>query len=378
MSNSDFIKKFKPFIQQKWEAVGFEQATPVQEKTVPLMLEGKDLMVESPTGTGKTLAYALPLLHNIDSDIKHIQALILVPTRELVMQIHQEIQRFSEGSELQSVSLIGGADIKRQIEKLKKHPHIAVGTPRRIAELIQLKKLKMHEVKTIIFDEIDQTMTNEGTKTLEEIIKKTLRERQMLFFSATLPVETVRFGEEIMRNPEVVRITRAEAPQDHVEHIYFVSDKRDKVDTLRKIIRQDGVKALVFIQSNPVVDHVAAKLEHLGMSFDVLYGDDHKTARETAIKHFKENKVQVLLVSDLGGRGLDFEGITHVIHYDLPREEGQYIHRSGRTGRMGATGTVVSIVTNSEVKTLKKMTKNLKIPISAKRFYKGNIVNSVD
>jgi superfamily II DNA/RNA helicase len=191
MTQTNFLMDVKPFIQSNWEKANFQEPTAIQKKSIPLILEGKDVFAESPTGTGKTLAYVLPLLNNIDEKKKNAQVVILAPSRELVMQIFEEIKKWSEGSGLTSASFIGGANIKRQLEKLKKSPQVIVGTPGRIHELIKLKKLKMHEVKAFVLDEGDQLLIPEHKNTIKEIIKTTLNDRQVVLFSATLNESTV-------------------------------------------------------------------------------------------------------------------------------------------------------------------------------------------
>jgi superfamily II DNA/RNA helicase len=369
------ISTMPQFLQEIWKKSGFQEMTSIQERSIPLILEGKDIIAESPTGTGKTLAYLLPILQRIDAGKKDIQAVILAPTRELVMQIHHEVQKFSEGSEITSASFIGGADMKRQIEKLKKHPSIVVGSPGRVLELIKSRKMKMHEVKTIVVDEADQMMDLGFMDTVKEVVKTTLKDRQLVFCSATIPASIAATAKELMHEAEVVRIERKDMAESTVEHIYVVCDKRDKVDTLRRLFRMQTVKALVFVKETAHLDELISKLNYMGISADVLHGQASKTERETVINRFREGKFPLLLASDIAARGLDIEGITHVIHFDLPQELNQYIHRSGRTGRMGASGTVISILTKFEEGTIKAFGKKLGIPISRKSLYKGEIVD---
>lgn len=375
MGEVQFMDTLQVFIKDQWMKAGFDQPTLVQERTVPAVLEGQDLIVESPTGTGKTLAFVLPLLHRIDPNKKYIQALILAPTRELVMQIHQVIDQFTQDTDIHADACIGGTDIKRQIDKLKKHPQLVVGTPQRILELIRKKKLKMHEIKTIVIDETDQMIANSQERILNDIISTTLKERQLLFFSATISQDVLKFGQTVMKEPQQLLIRPQDMKQDKIEHIYFLCEKRDKADMLRKIIRREQMKALIFVQNNADIDHLAEKMNYLNFTFGVLYGDSHKTERADVMNQFRQNKFDLLLASDIAARGLDFKQITHIIQMDVPRLVDDYVHRSGRTGRMGLSGTVISIVTKSEATELRKLTRKIGINVMEKQLFKGQIVD---
>ncbi|MBP1930200.1 DEAD/DEAH box helicase [Ammoniphilus resinae] len=375
MTENWSVSSLKPSLQNIWKKSGFKNLTAIQQKTIPLLIEGKDVIAESPTGTGKTVAYLLPLLQRINPEEKGLQAVVLAPTRELVMQILQEIQKWTEASSITGVSLIGGADIKRQLEKLKKHPQIAVGTPGRIHELIQMKKLKMHDVGSIVLDEADQLTVPEHAETVKMIIRSTLKDRQIAVFSATLADRTEKTVKEWMQDPEIIRIQKDDLPPSKVEHLYFVCEQREKIDLLRKIVRMEPVKALVFFNGIGDFSVLAAKLRYKGLDIELLHGEAKKTEREAVLKNFREGKFSLLLATDVAARGLDIEGLTHVIHFDVPKDAEQYIHRSGRTGRMGASGTVISIVTVPEERILKKIGRDLAIPIQKKTLHMGQMVN---
>lgn len=365
----------KPFLKEAWEKAGFQQPTAIQQKAIPLIEEKADVVAESPTGTGKTLAYLLPILNEIDTNVKEIQSVILSPTRELAMQIHQVIQTFTHNSGIVSGAFIGGVDLKRQIERLKKNPMIIVGTPGRINELIDKKKMKMHKVKTIVVDEIDQMLAQRLTHDVKMVIKSTLRDRQVLFFSATIRDDVIEFANTVMKEPKLIRVEREK--KETVDHFYFVSERRDKVDVLRKIYRMnENIKALIFINDTFHIERLAEKFKYKKIPVGVLHSDAKKKERAQAIQQFRKGKIPLLLATDIAARGMDIEGLTHVIHLDLPEKIEQYIHRSGRTGRMGAKGTVISLVTPTEEKTLQKYAKELGIAIKKKEFYRGKIVTS--
>ncbi|WP_430734273.1 DEAD/DEAH box helicase [Fodinisporobacter ferrooxydans] len=366
----------KPFLQEIWKKSGFTQPTAIQSKAIPLILDGRDVVAESPTGTGKTIAYLLPALQKIDPGKKDAQTVILAPTRELVMQIQQVIQKWTEGSDIHATALIGGADLKRQLEKLKQHPQIVVGTANRILELINMKKLKMHEVKTIVFDEGDQLLVPEAMDTIQNIIKTTLQDRQVVCFSATVSAKTEQLVKEMMKHPEIIRIKADTLAPSKAEHIYFLCEPREKMDLLRRIVKMDQIKGLAFINDMNYFHTVAARLQDRGISFGALSGESKKTERESALKNFRDGKFPLLLVTDVAARGLDIEGLTHVIHVDFPKDLTQYVHRSGRTGRMGATGTIISMVTEREERVLQQYSRKLGIPIHKKSLHMGKVLDA--
>nr|WP_295972137.1 DEAD/DEAH box helicase [uncultured Bacillus sp.] len=370
------IAQLRPSIRKVWEKSGFVRPTSIQSYAIPPILDKKDIIAQSPTGTGKTLAYLLPVLHAIDTEKLTVQAVILASSQELVMQILSEIQKWSEDSGIRSASFIGGANVKRQLEKLKKHPHIAVGTPGRILELIKQKKLKMHEVKTVVLDEGDQLLVPEHLESIKQIIKSTLRERQVVLFSATLPEITVKLARELTNEAEVISVQKDETIEAAtVEHIYFISETRDKIKLLEKISRLPSVKALVFVKDIGNLTVLSEKLQYKQIKASLLHSDLNKMERQKSLRYFRQGKTSLLLATDVAARGLDIQGITHVVHYDFPKDLNQYVHRSGRTGRFGAAGTVISLVTEREEREIKKYARELGISLEIKRFHSGNIVD---
>jgi len=373
--NSSFINELPTYIQEAWEKEGFQTPTSIQEQAYPVIMNGSDLIAQSPTGTGKTLAYLFPLLASIDVKSLHLQTVILASSRELVMQIHQEIIKWTNGSEIRSASFIGGANLKRQLEKLKKKPHIIVGTPGKVEELLQAKKLKMHEVRTIVLDEGDTLIVAEHLQTIEGIIKSTKKERQLLLFSATVTPSIMNTVSDMMRNPVCISIKKDERFSGQVDHIYFVCEKREKMNILEKIARLQEIKALVFMKDIGDMDFIASKLKYKELQIAVLHSESNKSEREKAIKGFRKGLFPMMLSTDVAARGLDIKGLTTVVHFDLPRTLEQYTHRSGRTGRAGNDGTVISVITASEEKELKQLAKKLNIQVVKKEFYKGQIVD---
>ncbi|KGX85551.1 DEAD/DEAH box helicase [Pontibacillus litoralis] len=376
MSHETFYNTLPSFIQAVWDKAGFKEPTAIQREVIPYIIAGHDVMAEAPTGSGKTLAYLMPILQKIDVDKKQAQAVILASSHELAMQIHQEVQKWAEGTSIKSTTLIGGANVKRQIEKLKKKPHIIIGTPGRLLELIKQKKLKMHEIQTIVLDEGDQLLVPEHQQTIEQIVKSTLRDRQLLLFSATLSDSVVEKARELMVEPQMVQVKREEDNQPEVEHRYILCEVREKEATLRKVLHAINGKALVFVRDVGNLQVLAEKLAYRKVNIAVLHGDTKKQDRTQAINDFRDGHVNVLLATDVAGRGLDISGITHVIHMDIPDDLATFVHRSGRTGRLGSNeGTVLAIIAKGEEKQLKKHTKTMHAPLQQTNMYKGALID---
>jgi superfamily II DNA/RNA helicase len=368
------LQKFPEFIRNAWDKSGFSAFTDIQERAIPEQLENKDLIIESPTGTGKTLAYALPALSKINPEVKNAQVLFLAPTRELAMQIYDVCQKFTENSGLSGASLIGGANMQRQLDKLKKKPQFIVGTPGRVKELIQNKKLKVHEVKTIVIDEADHIIEAGFNGDVEQVIAATLKDRQLVFVSATINNKTEDWSRKLAVAPVIVKVEK-DLVKSEVTHTFMVSDYRDKVENLRKLIRHTpGIKAMVFINSSMKMDEFATKLEYKKIKLGVLAGNSAKQDRQRVINDFKNGKIPVLLTTDVATRGLDIPDVTHVVHFEMPEDVKQYVHRSGRTGRMGKEGTVVSLVTKAELTSVKKWTAKMNVPLQKQLLEKGQVI----
>ncbi|QCT04132.1 DEAD/DEAH box helicase domain protein [Paenibacillus algicola] len=353
---------------------GITEPSPVQAEAIPPILEGKDVLATSQTGTGKTLAYLLPALQGIDTDSKHLQKLILAPTQELAMQIVREAERYGEARGIRVLSLIGGAAIKRQQEKLKQHPQLVVGTPGRVRELIEIKKLKMHEVSTVVVDEVDQVFKLGGAGDVDRILKSTLRQRQLVFLSATVSAETAQLVKQEMDRPVEIGIDPGARTPSTLEHVYFVAEERDRVDMVRRIVRHYNPKrVIVFVNQTEDLAEVEAKLNYVGLSSAALYGEADKLTRSRVLKAFREGSTQLLVASDVAARGLDIEGLEMVINYDPPLNAESYTHRAGRTGRMGKSGMAVTVVTDRQVFIMRKFNQELGISIGERALYGGKV-----
>lgn len=354
---------------------GIIEPTEIQKQAIPLIREGRDVIAQSQTGTGKTLAYLLPLLQNIDTNKRKLQSLVLVPTRELGMQILREIEALDPRDILKATSLIGGAALHRQLKKLKLHPQIVVGTPGRVLELIKLRKLKMNEVRTIVVDEVDQVMELGNMRETEDIFKSALRDRQLVFTSATIPEELSNVAEQWMNDPVSIYINPSERTSSSIKHVYFISELRDKIDTLRRILRHFEPKSgIIFVNDRDHIERIEARLKYLGFTVEALYGEINKQDRAVIMNRFREGKLQFLLGTDVAARGLDIDNVTHVINFDPPLDADHYIHRVGRTGRMGKAGTAVSIVMPQQKFVIEKFAKQLNIEIELKEMHKGDLI----
>ncbi|PXW92954.1 superfamily II DNA/RNA helicase [Streptohalobacillus salinus] len=369
------IDTFKPFIQAQWEKEGFEKLMPIQTEVFPLLRAGKDVLATSPTGSGKTLAYLLPVLDQLETDTVDLQVVMLASSHELAMQIFETVQTYKQGSDIRVQALIGGANIKRQIEKLKKKPHIVVGTPGRMMQLIDQKKLKMHKVKTIILDEADQLFVPEHDMEIARIIESTPKETQVACFSATLTEHAKQEARDFIPEAVEVTINRKDAETPVVRHSYMLTERREKNDTLRKLAHAEKVPMLAFMQDITDLTNFYEKLDYRGLNVLMLHSDVDKTKRQKAIQAFRRGELDLLLATDVASRGLDVEGLKVVVELDVPRTVDQYIHRAGRTGRLGSVGgDVISIVTARELEDLKRLTKAMDVPLYEEELIRGKRV----
>ncbi|MFB5088466.1 DEAD/DEAH box helicase [Psychrobacillus sp. PGGUH221] len=369
-----FLQNLNETLQEKWAKANFASEMPIQTKLIPHMLDGSDIVAESPTGTGKTLAYVLPILQKVDPSKNHIQALVIVPSQELGMQIVEVFREWVAGTDITVAQLIGGANIQRQLDVLKKKPTIVVGTPGRLQELVKLKKLKMHEIKTIVLDEGDQLLSRENRTTVKGLIDATV-ERQLVVTSATITEEIELVAERIMNNPVRIQVTAEEIPsKGEVIHSFVKTEVRDKTELLRKLSHLEGMKGLAFVNSLDQVLMKDTKLSYRDAPIISLHSEMKKEERKKALDDFKNGKVNILIATDVAARGLDISGLTHVIHVDVPHSIEQYLHRSGRTGRAGNDGEVLTLLTYGDEKTYKKWTKELPSKPVQKIWYRGELI----
>jgi superfamily II DNA/RNA helicase len=356
--------------------------TAVQTKVIPEILENKSLLFQSETGTGKTLAFLLPILQNINEDDKSVQAIILSPTHELSSQIKGEIQKISN---YKTMLCIGGTPLKRQIETLKEKPKVVIGSPVRIKELIFLKKLKVQGVKTIVFDEIDRLIETEIRDETIDLLKLLNSDVQLIGCSATVKPNVKKVFETALSSMrensqiEYIELPLEDILQKRITHWAIYAEQRNKIDTLRSLISAiKPEKLLIFTAKTDQVAIITDKLQYKKIDCVGLHSKTDKIQRKTIIDRFKSGKTKILITSDLAARGLDIQGVTHIVQMDLPSNDDFFIHRAGRTGRAGNTGINIVIGDGYEMKKYANLEKKLKIVVYPKVLHSGKVVNPMD
>lgn len=358
---------------------GITEPTAIQTAAIAPAMENKDVIGEAFTGSGKTLAYLLPIFHKIDTSKREMQAIILAPTHELALQIEAQIKLLADNSKtaVTSFSVIGDVNINNQIKKLKDiKPHIIVGSTGRILDLIRKKKITAHTIKTIVIDEGDNLLDPKRSQITKDIIKTTMRDRQLMVFSASIKPETLITAERLMKDPVIIKSEEKAEMNPNIKHMLFVSERRDKFETLRKIIvAENPKKAIVFVNSNEDIEMTTAKLNFHSKDCFAMSGHISKEDRKLAIESFRNGKIKVLVSSDVTARGLDVEGVTHVFHLDLPLKLNEYLHRSGRTARGNNNGISVAIATVKQLNIIRKYEKEFNIKFEEKKVYGGKILD---
>ena len=359
------------------EKQNITEPTAIQEIAIPEILNNQDVIAQSHTGSGKTLAFLAPLFQKIDTDKREMQVLILAPTHELVMQINNQITLLAENSGIpaRSATIIGGANVDKQIKKLKEKPHFIVGSAGRILELIKKKKISAHTLKTIVLDEADNLLDNTNTNTIQDIIKSTLRDRQICLFSASISNNTLELAKSFMKDSIILRNEKEAEMNPNIQHFYILGDRRDKFENLRKlIVAENPERALIFVNQNDSMQEISEKLQYHKQELYVMRGNINKEERKRALDSFRQGKVKLLVSSDLTARGLDIKEITHVIHLDCPSSPQEYLHRAGRTARGKKNGKSISLVTQKDLSTLNKYQKKFNITINEAKLSHGEFI----
>ena len=342
---------------------GFEEPSPIQALTIPVLLKGeKDVVGQAQTGTGKTAAFGLPILEMINKSNGNVRAIVLAPTRELAIQVAEEINSFANGRKLKIVPVYGGQSIELQIRQLKKGVDIVVGTPGRVQDLIDRKVLKLDKLEYFILDEADEMLNMGFVEDIEKILESTNKDKRMLFFSATMPKEILKIAENHMRKDyEIIKVESKELTTNLTDQIYFEVKQKDKFEALCRIIDlEPEFYGIVFCRTKNDVNELAGKLNDRGYDAGELHGDITQNHREVTLNRFKARKLSILVATDVAARGIDVNDLTHVVNYAIPQEAESYVHRIGRTGRAGKEGTAITFMTPSEYKKLlqiKRITK---------------------
>ncbi|MEA3304254.1 MAG: DEAD/DEAH box helicase [Patescibacteria group bacterium] len=346
----------------KLESKGFSQPSEIQEQCIPTLLQGtKDIIGQAQTGTGKTAAFGIPLIERIQAEGKHTKALVLAPTRELAIQVATEIESFQSKSKLKVMAIYGGQSMMTERRELKKGIDIVVGTPGRITDHLEKGLLKIDQLQFLVLDEVDEMLNMGFQEDVEHILEFSNDNKQMLFFSATMPPKILRIAQNHMKDYDIIRIAKKQNTNALVTQQYYEVYAQDKSELLHRLVDiQENFYGIIFCQTKREVDAVAQNLIQRGYPSDALHGDVAQAQREKILSKFKEGKIKVLVATDVAARGIDVNNLTHVINYSLPQDAESYTHRIGRTGRAGKEGHAVSFVTPKEfskIVYIKKITK---------------------
>ncbi|TND08997.1 MAG: DNA/RNA helicase [Bacteroidetes bacterium] len=350
----------KPELVTAVTELGFAQPTPIQQQAIPALLEdSRDLVATAQTGTGKTAAFGLPLLHRIDEHSKHSQALILCPTRELCLQITKDLRDYAKHIRgLHIVPVYGGASISVQLSELRRGAQVVVGTPGRMLDIIGRKGIKLGEVSTVVLDEADEMLSMGFRDDIEEILSETSEEKNTWLFSATMPREVRAIAERFMSDPLRLSAGEVNKAAENISHQYYVVHSRDRYPALRRIIDyHPGLYGIVFCRTKAETQEIADHLIRDGYTADALHGDLSQAQRDFVMKRFRSRTVMLLVATDVAARGIDVDQISHVIHYSLPDEPEVYTHRSGRTARAGHSGISAVIVGMKEMSRVRQIEK---------------------
>jgi ATP-dependent RNA helicase DeaD len=339
--------------------------TPIQQKVIPVVLNGSDVIAQAQTGTGKTFAFILPILEKMNLQAEFIQALIVTPTRELALQITNEIEKMIiNKEEIHVLAVYGGQDVEKQLKKLRKSVQIVVGTPGRLLDHLRRGTIDFSHVSSLVLDEADQMLHIGFIKEIEEIISKTPGTRQTLLFSATMPKEIRQLAQKHMQDPEYIQVEKTQGPAQTVNQLAIQTTDRAKQATLIELIETHRpFLAVIFCRTKRRVSKLNDILKTHGLSSEELHGDLSQAKRERVMKRFRDAEIQLLVATDVAARGLDVEGVTHVFNYDIPEDSESYVHRIGRTGRAGMTGLAVTFYTSNSRPLLDTIEKELNITI---------------
>jgi ATP-dependent RNA helicase DeaD len=361
---------------QATDELGFVNPTPIQEQAIPVLLSGtKDFIGLAQTGTGKTAAFGLPLLHLIDATAKHPQALVVCPTRELCLQIVKEIELFKKYIKGVAVAAVyGGTSIGLQIRDLKKGVQIVVATPGRLIDLIERKAINLEQIEYVVLDEADEMLNMGFQDDIEFILKNTPERESTWLFSATMPPEIRKVSKRYMKEPVEVTVGKVNTANKSIDHQYYVTSAQHRYETLKRIIDfNPGIYGIIFTRTKLDAQEISERLTREGYDIDALHGDLTQVQRDKVMGQFRDKSLQLLIATDVAARGIDVQGITHVINYELPDDVEVYTHRSGRTGRAGNQGISIAIVHSKEMYKLKQIER-----INNSRFHKLDIPSGKD
>ena len=349
-----------PALTEVLNKQGIKVATPVQENAIPAIFKGRDVIAKSQTGTGKTLAYLLPLVQRIQTERDEVQALILTPTRELSKQVFDVLKPLASVRGVDAADVIGGRTIENQIQKLKRNPHVIIGTPGRLLDHIRRRTLNLSAVKMVILDEADQMLAAGFREDIEALVDQTPKKRQFILLSATMTEDTVRLARKYMTNPERIDVAEKETASTVEQRIYETTKEHKLPLLIRHLKEMNPFMSVVFCNTKDEAHRLAERLaEETDIVVEELHGDMSQGQRNQVIRRFEKMEIQVLVASDVAARGLDVEGITHVFNFGIPRNLEYYVHRIGRTGRAGTHGIAITYVTPEDGALLRRLEKSI-------------------
>ncbi|MFH1643785.1 MAG: DEAD/DEAH box helicase [bacterium] len=348
--------------------MGFEQTTPIQEKAIPEIILGNDIVGQASTGTGKTAAFGLPAIERVDEKIRDVQVLVLCPTRELAIQVSSEIGKFLKYKRnISALPIYGGQPIQRQFFGLKRNPKIIVGTPGRTLDHIKRGTLKVDKVKMVVLDEADEMLDMGFRQDLQEILKGMPNNRQTVLFSATIPREVLDLTHKFQKNPKIIKISNEEIHSKMIEQTYFDVEPSKKTFLLTQLLTKHNPRlSIVFCNTKRNVDVVCDDLRSQGFYSAAIHGDIRQAKRDSIMNKFRNAKINILVATDVAARGIDVSNVEVIFNYGIPRERESYVHRIGRTGRAGKTGKAISLVSRSEFHTFRNIMKYTNIYIERK------------
>lgn len=341
-SFSDF--EISDYLKVNIQNKGYTTPTPIQAQAIPAILEGRDLIGLANTGTGKTAAFLIPIINKIFAS-RTQKALIITPTRELAVQINEELRSFTANMSIYSALLIGGANMHRQISDLGRNPHIVIGTPGRLKDLIERRKLRLNDFQTFVLDEVDLMVDIGFINEVKYFLSFLPKIRQSLFFSATIPPRIREILNNFVQNPVTVSVKQGDTAQNVNQDVIKVGSPAQKLDQLHDLLIKDGFdKVLIFGRTKHGIEKLNKELEYRGFKVGAIHGNKRQSQRQRILQSFRKNEIKILLATDVASRGLDIENVTHVINYDLPQTYDDYVHRIGRTGRAGKSGFALTFV----------------------------------
>jgi len=346
----------RPQLEQAIAGQGYETPMPIQAAVIPVMIAGHDVIGQAQTGTGKTAAFALPILNNLQPNQDHVQSLVLAPTRELALQVAEAFNVYGALMNVRVLAVYGGSPYVPQIKQLKRGVDVVVGTPGRLMDLMERKVLNLEHVRTVVLDEADEMLSMGFIEDIQTILAATPAERQTALFSATLPAEIRRLAEHYMREPQSLTIQREHMTVDSIKQRYYLVNQKDKLAALTRLFEIEEItSALIFVRTRAGTAELANALTARGFPSEALNGDLSQDAREHTLNRFRQGKITVLAATDVAARGLDIDHISHVINFDLPDDPELYVHRIGRTGRAGKTGIAITLLTPVETRHLRQI-----------------------